>query len=103
MEIKTVRSFLDYYGKIRLRTNRLLETIQPEHLKFTYKSGKFTVADQIRHIAAIERYLFAEVVAGRTSQYSGCGKNLADGPENILFFFNQMHNESLEIFGTLSD
>ncbi|WP_313001474.1 hypothetical protein [Chryseobacterium gleum] len=55
MEIKTVKSFIDYYGKIRERTNRIIEIVPPEHIDFTYKPGKFTIGDQIRHIAAIER------------------------------------------------
>ena len=103
MEIMSVKSFLDYYERIRERTNRLIKTIKPEHLEFTYKSGKFTVGDQIRHIATIERYMFAETIAGRKSSYQGCGKELADGYENILIFFNKMHQESLEIFNHLSD
>jgi len=103
MEITSVNSFLDYYGKIRGRTNRLIKVIRPEHLGFSYMPGKFTVADQIRHIAAIERYMFAETIAGRKSCYQGCGKELADGYENILKYFNDMHTESLEIFGSLSN
>jgi hypothetical protein len=39
--------------------------------------GKFTVGDQIRHIAAIERYMFVETYAGHLSAYRGCGKELA--------------------------
>lgn len=103
MEIQTIAPFLDYYSKIRARTNKLLAVIQPEHLDFTYKAGKFTIADQIRHIAAIERYMFAETIAGRKSSYHGCGKEVADGYDNILNYFNQKHLESLEIFSNLTD
>lgn len=103
MEIKTVDPFLDYYSKIRARTNKLLTVVLPEHLDFTYKAGKFTIADQIRHIAAIERYMFAETIAGRKSSYNGCGKELADGYDNILNYFSQRHLESLEIFSNLRD
>lgn len=103
MEITSVSSFLDYYGKIRQRTRRLIAVIPPEHADFSYKPGKFTIADQVRHIAAIERYMFAETIAGRPSAYSGCGKNLADGWENVLAYFDEKHRESLEIFSALTE
>jgi hypothetical protein len=74
MEITSIKSFLDYYERIRERTNRLIKLIPPEHFEFAYMPGKFTIADQLRHVAAIERYMFAENVAGRKSSYPGCGK-----------------------------
>ena len=103
MEITSIKSFLAYYAKIRERTNNLIKVIPPEHSEFAYMPGKFTIADQIRHIATMERYMFAENVAGRKSAYHGCGKKLADGYENVIKFFNKLHDESLEIFGSLTD
>jgi uncharacterized damage-inducible protein DinB len=103
MEIQNIKSFLDYYDKIRARTNRLIKVIPPQHLNFAYKPGKFTIADEIRHIAAIERYMFAETIAGRKSVYKGCGKELADGYDNIIKMFNQLHEESLQIFSSLTN
>ncbi|HEV8274045.1 MAG TPA: DinB family protein [Chitinophagaceae bacterium] len=103
MEITSVKSFLDYYKRIRERTNRLIKVIPPEHFNFAYMQDKFTIADQIRHIAAIERYMFAENIAGRKSAYRGCGKELADGYENVLKYFDDRHQESLEIFSNLND
>ena len=103
MAFTTVQSFLDYYSRIRERTNRLLRVIPAQHFDFAYMPGKFTIADEIRHMAAIERYLFAETVAGRPSAYSGCGKELADGPENVLQYFEDLHRESLQIFENLTD
>ena len=82
---------------------KLVEVIQPEHLDFAYKEGKFTLADQIRHIGAIELYLFAETIVNRKNIYNGCGKELADGYVNIISFLNQVHVESLEIFRSLND
>lgn len=103
MEITSLKSFLDYYDRIRERTYRLIKTVPPEHLDFSYKQGKFTIGDQIRHIATIERYMFAETIAGRKSAYQGCGKELADGYENTIRYFNDLHIESIEIFNELSD
>ncbi|KAB1228712.1 DinB family protein [Chryseobacterium viscerum] len=103
MEIRTVESFLDYYKKIRERTHRIIEVVPPEHIDFSYKPGKFTIGDQIRHIAAIERYMYGETISGRKSAYPGCGKELADGYENSVAFFNEMHTQTLEIINRLSD
>jgi uncharacterized damage-inducible protein DinB len=103
MEITSIKPFLDYYERIRERTNKLIKLIRPEDMDFAYMPGKFTIADLIRHIAAIERYMFAEIIAGRKSAYQGCGKELADGYENVLKYFDDRHREALEIFSALSD
>ncbi|EJF08679.1 DinB family protein [Pontibacter sp. BAB1700] len=103
MEISSIPSFLDYYGKIRQRTERVIACIPADQFDWTYREGKFTFADQIRHIAAIERYLYAETVQGRSAAYTGCGKALADDPEQVLAFFREKHQESLAIFSSLSD
>jgi uncharacterized damage-inducible protein DinB len=103
MEITSIESFVDYFERIRERTNRLIAVIPPEHLDFAYMPGKFTIGDEIRHIATIERFMYAETVAGRKSAYQGCGKELADGYENVVEFFNRLHQESLEIFKSLSN
>ena len=102
MEITDIQSFLAYYAKIRERSKRVIAVVPPDKIDFTYKEGKFTIADVIRHIAAIERYMFAETIAGRPSCYKGCDKELADGYDNILAYFDQMHQESWEIFSQLS-
>jgi uncharacterized damage-inducible protein DinB len=103
MEITAIRSFIEYYERVRERTNKLVKIIPQEHFEFTYMEGKFTIADLIRHIAAIERYMFAETVAGRKSAYQGCGKEQADGFENTINYFNEKHHESIEIFNRLTD
>lgn len=98
-----VEAFIRQYRSVRKRTVRLLDVVQPEHLNFTYMEGKFTVADQIRHIAAIERYLYAETLMGNKSLYNGCGADLAEGYDNILQFFHQTHQETKVILGRLTD
>lgn len=103
MEITTIAPFLEYYDKVRGRTLRLIEVVPPDQLDWAYRPGKFSIGDQIRHIATIERYMFAETIAGRKSAYQGCGKDLADGYDNVLAFFHQLHQQSLDIFRSLSD
>ena len=103
MEIKKISSFLSYFEKVREGTIRIIETIPEEKMDWTYKPGKFTIADIVRHIAAIERNVFAELVHGNKGCYTGCGKELADGYDDVLDYFNEMHNQSMYIFNSLSD
>jgi uncharacterized damage-inducible protein DinB len=57
----------------------------------------------VRHLATIERWMYAETVAGRPSRYAGCGPELADGFEAVLAFLDRLDAESREIFGSLTD
>lgn len=103
MEIKTIASFLSYYDKIREGTNQIIRVIPKDKMDWTYKSGKFTIADVIRHIAAIERNVFAEIVQGNPACYKGCSKELAIDYEEIITYFNEMHKQTITIFSNLND
>jgi uncharacterized damage-inducible protein DinB len=103
MEIRTVAPFLDYFEKIRSRTMRLVACIPPEQMEWRCKEGKFTLGDVARHIAATERNVFAEAVAGGRNRYAGCGRELADGHDQLVRFMQRMHSESMQIFSRLSD
>ena len=103
MEIRTVQPFLEYFGGIRARTLRVIECIPRERLEWTYAADHFTFGDLIRHIAATERYMFAENVRGAPSRYPGHGRELADGWEAVLAFLERMHAEAVVIIGALTD
>ncbi len=103
MEIESIEPFLDYYEKIRERTLKVINCIPPEKIDWTYKDGKFTFGDLIRHLAAIERYMYAETVQLKPSRYPGHGTELADGYADVLRFMTRMHEESVKIFRELSD
>jgi uncharacterized damage-inducible protein DinB len=103
MEITTIAPFLDYYEKLRGRTLNIIKEIPPEHIEWTYKQGKFTIGDLIRHLATIERYMYSETVSGRQSAYPGCGKELAEGYENTVAYMNRLHLESMDLFAKLTD
>lgn len=97
MEIHSVESFLRYWGRIRERTSGVIAAIPPEKIEWSYREGKFTLGDIVRHIAALERDMFAENFAGRPSRYRGHGSELASGYADVVLFFDQMHSETLEI------
>jgi uncharacterized damage-inducible protein DinB len=103
MEKESITSFLEYFEKIRQRTLRVIRSIPPDKIDWTYRTGKFTFADLIRHLATIERYMYAENVQLKPSCYPGHGKELADGYDDVLRFMNRLHAESMEIFRALTD
>jgi uncharacterized damage-inducible protein DinB len=93
---------LNYFERVRERTRRVVLRIPPERLEWTYKPGAFTLGDLVRHLGAIERWMFAENARCRPSRYPGHGPELAEGWDAVLAYFDRMHEESLEIFRSLT-
>jgi uncharacterized damage-inducible protein DinB len=102
MEIRSVDSFLPYFESIRERTLRVLRVVPADRLEWRHSAGVFSAGDLARHIAAVERYTFAENVLGRPSRYHGCGTDLAVGLENVLGFMERMHAETIDILRKLT-
>ncbi len=103
MEIRSVPQFLQYWDSLRSRTRRVAACIPPDKLEWTPREGAFTLGDLVRHLATIERYMYAETVAGRPSRYPGCGRELADGYDAVLTYLDRLDTEAKEIIGGLSD
>ena len=101
-EIPTAESFLAYFASVRGRTDRVVACIPPDRIEWTHRPGAFTLGDLVRHLAATERYMFAENVAGRPSRYPGHGRDLADGHAAVLAYLARMHAEALAIFAALT-
>lgn len=94
-------SFCTYFDRLRQRTLRVVNCVPPEHIDWTYREGKFTVGDLIRHLGAIERNMYAENARFQLSQYQGCGKEFADGLPAVIDYLNRMHEESMAIFSSI--
>src|SRR4051812_38499478 len=103
MEIRSATQFLDYWDSVRGRTRRVVACIPPDKLEWTYRAGTFTPGDLVRHLATVERYMYAETLAGRPSRYAGCGRELADGYDAVLDYFDRLDVEARAIIGGLSD
>ncbi len=103
MEIKTIESFLSYLERTRQATKRVIQAIPSDKFDFTYMPGKFTVADLVRHIAAVEQYVFANIAVGKGPAYKGCGKELAEGYDAVMQYYEDRHEESINMFKSLSD
>ena len=101
MEITDIAAFLRYFGNIRARTMRVIDCIPPERLEWRPAAGAFSLGDLVRHLGAIERWMFAENAAGRPSRYPGHGRELADGPAQVRAYIERMHTEAMEIFTAL--
>jgi uncharacterized damage-inducible protein DinB len=103
MQIQSLDIFLDYLDKVHQRTTRVASCIPPDKLEWPFRERKFTLGDLVRHIATIERYMFAETIQGKPSRYAGCGRELVDGYEEVTIFRERLHRESVEIFARLSE
>ncbi|MFY9225650.1 MAG: DinB family protein [Blastocatellia bacterium] len=102
MEIKDINIFLEYFEKVRERTLKVIKVIPRDKINWTYKESKFTFADIIRHLATIERFMYAENAQFKPSSYPGHEKELAESYEEVMEFFNRLHSESMDIFSKLS-
>jgi uncharacterized damage-inducible protein DinB len=102
MHIESAEAILPYFENIRARTLRVVALIPRDRIDWTHRAGAFTLGDIVRHLAATERWMFAENVRGRPSRYPGHGRELADGFDAVLAYFGRMHEESMLIFRELT-
>jgi uncharacterized damage-inducible protein DinB len=98
-----VEQFLDYLGSVHARTRRVVALIPAEALEWAPGPGKFTFGDIVRHLAGIERWMYAETVHGRPSRYPGHGHELAGGFDATLAYYDRLHEESRALFAALDD
>jgi len=103
MDVTRVEPFLDYWEKVRGRTRRVVERIPEESLEWTWKPGRFTLGDLVRHLAGIERWMYAENARRLPSRYPGHERSLADGLPAVRSYLESLHAESMAIFRGLTD
>jgi len=99
----TTSEFLDYLDSVHTRTRRLIPLIPDADLEWRPREGAFSFGDLVRHLATIERDMYAETVKRRPSRYKGCGPELASGSAAVLEFYDRLHQESKAIFASLTD
>lgn len=102
MRIDDIEPFLEYWDGIRGRTLRVIERIPEDRLEWSPGEGRFTFGDLIRHLAATERYMFAENARGEPSRYPGHGRELADGWAEVMEFLGRAHAEATGILAELT-
>jgi uncharacterized damage-inducible protein DinB len=101
MEIKQLPVFLDYWESVRGRTRRVALCIPPAEIEWTHAPGRWSLGDVLRHLAGIERWMYAETVSGRPPAYPGHGRGLADGFDAVLEYFDRLHAEAVTLFREL--
>ena len=97
-----LRHFLDYLASVHARTRRVVDCIPADGLEWVPAPGRWSAGDQVRHLAGIERGMYAETVAGRPSRYPGHGAALASGLSGVLAYHDRLHAESRAIFAALA-
>ena len=102
MEIRDSAEFLKYLDKVHERTMRVVRSIPPEKVDWSFRPDKFTLGDLVRHIAASNRYIFVEIARGGRSAYAGCGKELAASYDEIVAYAERLHRENFEILSQFS-
>ena len=94
--------FLKYWESVRARTTRVIECVPREQFEWRPREGVFSFADIVRHLAAIERWMFAENARCMPSRYPGHGPELADGYDAVMAYYHNAHAEAVEILKTLT-
>lgn len=102
MEIRDLSTFLDYLDSVHRRTRRVVQCIPAAELEWTPATGKWSFGDIVRHLAGIERWMYGETVHGRPSKYAGHGRDLADGLDAVVGYYDRLHEESKAIFASLT-
>jgi uncharacterized damage-inducible protein DinB len=102
MRIDSAPEFVDYWRGVRERTTRVVARIPAAELEWAPAPNRWSIGDIVRHLAGIERDMYAETAAGRRSRYRGHGRDLADGLEAVRAYHDRAHAESCEIFAALT-
>jgi len=103
MEIQSLDVFVDYLDKVHQRSMQVVRCIPADKLEWSFAEGKFTLGDLVRHMAAIERYMFGETIQGKPSLYRGCGRELADGLPAVIAYKRSLHDETVAIIRSLGE
>ncbi|MBB4638710.1 DinB family protein [Longimicrobium terrae] len=101
MDMDSVTTLLDHLERVHQRTRRVVALIPPDDVEWSPAPGWFTFGGLVRHLAGLERWMFAENVQGRPSRYPGHGPERASGLPAVLHYYDRLHDESRAIFAAL--
>jgi uncharacterized damage-inducible protein DinB len=103
MEVMRIAPFLEYLDRVHERTRRVVACVREEDLEWSAGLGRFTAGDTIRHLAGIERFMYAENVHDRPTRYPGHSSGLAVGLAATIAYYERLHAESRALFAQLTD
>lgn len=101
-EMGTLAEFLHYFERVRARTEKLIPLIPHDDFEWRSGPGALSFGDLLRHMAGVERWMWAENVSGRPSRYEGHGEHLAMGPDAVGHYMQSLHAQSMEIIRALT-
>jgi uncharacterized damage-inducible protein DinB len=96
-------SFLGYLDSVHARTRRVAVLVPPADLEWAPAPGRFSFGDLLRHLAGIERYMYAETVHHRSSRYPGHDRSLAEGFDPVMAYYDRLHAEARALFAALPE
>jgi len=99
----TPEEFARYFEGVRARTLKLVPLIPAPDLEWRAAPGAFSFGDTLRHLAGLERWMWAENVCGRPVRYPGHSEELARGAGAVRAYLDALHRESMEIFRNLTE
>lgn len=94
---------LEQIDRAHERTRKVVELIPAEDVEWRPAERWFSFGDLVRHLAGLERWMFAENAHGRPSRYAGHDRSLADGHPAVIDYFRRLRAESRAVFGQLDD
>jgi uncharacterized damage-inducible protein DinB len=100
--MQSLDTFLEYWASARGRTRRVVACIPPEAVEWSHAAGRWSLGDIVRHLAGIERWMYAENAHGRPSRYPGHGRELADGAPAISAYLDRNHDDAMALFRALT-
>src|SRR5881394_382438 len=103
MEVIRVAPFIEYLDRVHQRTRRIVDVVREEDLEWQAGPGRMTPGELIRHLAGIERCMYAENVHGRPAAYPGHSRTLAEGAAATRAYYDRLHAESRALFAQLTD
>jgi uncharacterized damage-inducible protein DinB len=103
MEITRVAPFVDYLDRVHERTRRVVELVGENDLEWQAGPGRLTPGELIRHLAGIERFMYAENAHGHPARYPGHGSEVAEGVAATRAYYDRLHAESRALFAALTD
>ncbi|HZU30836.1 MAG TPA: DinB family protein [Candidatus Angelobacter sp.] len=95
--MNSCEEWISYIERVYQRTRRIAVLIPANELEHNFGAHRFTPGDLVRHLAAINRYMFIETAAGRLNRYPGHQQALAQGLEAVLAYHQKLHEENMEI------
>ena len=103
MDTDSITGLIQNLERVHQRTRRVVLLIPPGDVEWSPMTGWFTFGGLVRHIAGLERWMFAENVHGRPSRYPGHGPELASGYAAVLEYYDRLHAESRSLFTALDE